>query len=119
MKILLDTNFLVDVIRFKIDLFTELRGDELFILDTVLEELGRVSKGKSNDAFSAKFSLKMVRTKGLKVLKSKEKEADLSLIEYAKNGYAIATQDLKLKKKLKKIGAKIIYIRQKKYLVKE
>ena len=118
MKILLDTNFLVDVFRFKIDL-TELRGDELFIDENVLEELGRVSRGKSKDAFSAKMSLRMVRTKGLKVLKSKEKEADLSLLEHAKAGYAVATQDLELKKKLKKIGAKIIYIRQKKYLVKE
>jgi len=118
MKILLDTNFLVDVIRFKIDL-SELKGDELFLDEAVVKELKRISRRNDKDSVSAKLSLVMLQTKGLKILKSKEKEADLSLLEHAKAGYAVATQDLELKKKLKKIGAKIIYIRQRKYVVKE
>jgi rRNA-processing protein FCF1 len=118
MKILLDTNFLVDVIRFKTGL-SELKGDELFVLDSVLEELEKISKRKNKDAVSARLALELIEGKGLKILKSKERQADLSLLEHAKKGYAIATQDLKLKRKLKRIGARIIYIRQRKYVVKE
>ena len=118
MKIILDTNFLIDIVRFKTDL-SELEGDELFVTDAVLNELRRISKGKGEEAASARTALVVRQTKDLKVLKSKEKEADLSLLEHAKDGYAVATQDLELKKKLKKIGAKIVYIRQRKFLVKE
>jgi rRNA-processing protein FCF1 len=118
MKILLDTNFLIDIVRFKIDL-SELKGNELFLDEAVVKELKRISRRNSKDSASAKMALVVLQAKGLKVLKSKEKEADLSLLERAKAGYAVATQDLELKRKLRKAGAKIIYIRQKKYLVKE
>jgi rRNA-processing protein FCF1 len=118
MKILLDTNFLIDIVRFKID-FSELKGNELFVLDSVLEELEEISEKNSKDSVSARIALELVEGKGLKILKSKERQADLSLLEHSKKGYVIATQDVKLKRKLRKVGAKIAYIRQKKYVIFE
>ena len=118
MKILLDTNFLVDIVRFKIDI-SELKGNELFVLDSVIEELEDISTGKGKDSVSARLALELVEGKGLKILKSKERQADLSLLEHGKKGYVIATQDLRLKRKLRKIGAKIACIRQKKYVIFE
>ena len=118
MKILLDTNFLVDVIRFKIGL-SELKGDDLFVLDSVVEELKDITAGSGKDSVSARLALELIEGKGLKILKSKERQADLSLLEYGKNGYVIATQDLVLKRKLKVVGAKIACIRQKKYVIIE
>jgi rRNA-processing protein FCF1 len=118
MKILLDTNFLVDIVRFKIDIL-ELRGNELFVLDSVIKELEKISEGRGKDSVSARIALELIEGKGLKILKSKERQADLSLLNYSKKGYVIATQDLKLKRKLKRAGAKIVCIRQKKYVIFE
>jgi rRNA-processing protein FCF1 len=119
MKIILDTNFLISSINFKVDVFSELRGNDIFTLDNVIEELKKISTGKGKDSISARIALKLIKRKGLKILKSKEKETDLSLLNYGKRGYVIATQDLNLKNKLKKIRAKFIYIRQKKYVMIE
>jgi rRNA-processing protein FCF1 len=117
MKIIFDTNFLMDSVKFKIDIFSELSGNELFTLDKVITELKEISKGKSRDALIARLSLDLTKRKGLKILKSKERTADSSLLIYGKEGYAIATQDKVLKDEIKRLGGKVIYIRQKKYVV--
>lgn len=107
------------VAQFKIDIFSELRGNELFVLDGNITELENLSEGNSRDAIAAKIALDLVKRKDLKVLKSKEKNTDSSLLSYGKQRYAIATQDVILRDKLKKEGGKVIYIRQKKYVVFE
>jgi rRNA-processing protein FCF1 len=119
MKVVLDTNFLIFASNFKVDLFLELKGNELFVTEPVLEELRDISAKKGRDAAAARLALKTVEEMGLKILESKEREADASLLDYGKQGYAIATQDKNLKEKLKRAGAKIIFIRQKKYVVFE
>jgi len=116
MKIILDTNFLVSSIKFKIDIFSELKGNELFVLDNVIKELEKICEGKGKDSISAKLALKLLKTKKIEILKDKKKHTDDSLIYYGKKGYIIATQDIKLKKKLKKKRVKFIYLRQKKYV---
>lgn len=117
MKIILDTNFLMTAAKFKIDVFSELRGNNLFVLDSVIEELKKISNGRSKHSISAKVALNLIKIKGLKVLESTEKGTDSSLLNYAKKGYIVATQDKILKNKLKKNGKRIIIIRQKKYVV--
>ena len=119
MKMILDTNFLISTNRFKIDVISELTGNELFVTEPVLEELKKISKKNGKDSKAAKMSLELVKEKGLKTLESKEKEADKSLLEYGKKGYSVATQDRILRNKLKRAGVKIIFIRQKKYVVFE
>lgn len=119
MKILLDTNFLMGVAQFKIDIFRELRGHELITLNGVVRELRKHGEGKGKRAQVAEFALKLVKSKGLKVLYSKEKDTDKAIVGYAKKGYAVATQDRLLRTKSKKAGATVIYIRQKRYLVVE
>ena len=119
MKVLLDTNFLMAVAQFKIDIFKELKGHDLRTLNGVVRELKKHAEGKGKKAQAAKFALKLVKSKGLKVLYSKDKDTDKAIVGYAKKGYAVATQDRLLRTKSKKVGAGVIYIRQKKYLVVE
>lgn len=107
------------VAQFKVNIFLELKGNKLFTLDTVITELKRISKGKGKNSLAAKVALNLIKRKALKVLKSKEKITDVSLLKYSKKGYAIATQDKILKDKLKRGGGNVIYIRQKKYVVFE
>jgi rRNA-processing protein FCF1 len=116
MKIILDTNFLIDSIRFKVDLKSELAGNELFVLDAVIFEIGKIVKRGIKESVLARLALEFIAKNNFKVLETDKKNADESLLAYSKD-YAIATHDRALKNKLKKLGAKIIYIRQKKYLV--
>jgi len=117
MKIILDTNFLIDCIRFKIDLKKELAGNELFVLDAISFEIEKIIERGSKESALAKLALEFINKNNFKKLKSNERDVDESLISYSKEGYAIATHDKVLKDKLKKAGARIIYIRQKRYLV--
>ena len=119
MKIILDTNFLIDCIRFKIDLKSELRGNELFVLDSIIFEIEKIIERGTNESKLAKLALDFINKNDIKMLESKERDTDESLISYSKKGYVIATHDRALKNRLKEIGAKFIYVRQKKYVVKE
>jgi rRNA-processing protein FCF1 len=119
MRIVLDTNFLVDCIRFKIDIKSELAGNEIFLTDQILFEIEKITERKTKESSLAKLALGYIKRKGLKILKSKGRNADESLIVYSKNGYAIATHDKVLKNKIKRAGGKVIFIRQKRYVVFE
>ena len=88
-------------------------------MNGVVRELKKHGEGKGQRAKAAEFALKLVKSKGLKVLYSKEKDTDKAIVGYAQKGYAVATQDRLLRTKSKKIGATVIYIRQKRYLVVE
>jgi len=121
MKIFLDTNFLMVPVKFGVDIFSELdriidERYELITVEPVVEELKKISEGKGKDAKAAKVGLELIKRKKIKVMKTKEKSADKSLIELSE-GNAVATLDVELKKKLMKIGRKVIYLRAKKYLV--
>ena len=109
MKIILDTNFLIDCAKFHIDYSLELKEHELFTLNLIVEELEKLIKQKKGT--HAKLALQILKHKSIKVLKTKEGHVDAIIVDM--KGYAVATNDLELKKKLK---AKIFTIRQKKYI---
>ena len=113
MKVILDTNFLIDFLRFRIDPM-ELGGKEVFVLRQSIQELESVSKRGGTDAKLAGEAVIFAKT--LRTLEDREKNADLSLLAYAKDGYAIATQDRDLKEAVRKAGGKVVVIRQQKYL---
>jgi rRNA-processing protein FCF1 len=111
MKIILDTNFLIDCSKFHIDYQEELSQHTLFVLDATLNELENLINQKK--AKHARLALDILKSKPVKVVKTKkDKFVDDLLVET--KGYAIATADLELKKRLK--GRKLFVIRQKKYI---
>ena len=113
MKIVLDTNFLVSCLKFKIDFLDELKGEELYIVDKTKTELEKLIKGgKGKDKERAKVILALIKKNKIKEIKSKEQDyVDDTLAKL--NGYVIATQDKELKKRIK---AKKLIIRAKKKL---
>mgnify|MGYP001575845384 CR=1 FL=1 len=110
MKVILDTNFLIDCAKFRIDYLEQLSHHELFTLDAIIAELEKLINQKK--AKHAKLALQILRQKNVKIIKSKVSNVDSALIEL--KGYGVATADKELKKKLK--GKKIFVIRQKKYI---
>lgn len=120
--IIIDTNMLMVPFQFKVDIFEEFdriidEKYELVTLDNVIQELEKISKGKAKDSFAARLGLNLVKTKNIKIIKTKEKSADKSLLKFAGKDTIIATNDKILISKLKKDKRKILRLKQKKYLV--
>src|SRR3989344_2635486 len=110
MKVIPDTNFLMAISQFKIDILTELKPNEIIIIDKTVKELNNL-KEKDKTRVHASIALKLI--KDFPILKTREGKTDDILVDLSKEGYIIATQDQGLKRRLKNT---YIVIRQKKYL---
>jgi rRNA-processing protein FCF1 len=113
-KVLLDTNFLIDIVRFRIGLEEIERlvdGQyKLLTLDRVMEELKSI--GNKN----AEVALKLVEVGNIGIVRAKEKNVDKALIDLADKDTIVATNDIILREKLKALGSNVIYLRAKKHL---
>ncbi len=120
MKFLLDTNFLMIPGQFKVNVFQELQKfgkAELYTLDSVVNELEKLAKGHGSDSGDAKLALMLIKMERVKILQSKEKNADEGIKSFASRGYFIVcTADKELIEELKSKGVRIAYLRQGKYL---
>ncbi len=117
MKIIMDTNILFLPGQMKIDIFRELEGNELIVLDSTLKELRKLAASKGKNGTSAKIAVELIKQKNISVASSKGGDTDTAIANYAlAHGCAVATNDKKLMERLKKSGIKIMRMRQKKYL---
>jgi hypothetical protein len=120
-RIILDTNFLTIPYQFNIDVFEEIEriieeDYELVTLDCVVEELKRMMESKGKDAVAARVALELIKKKNVKVIKTKEKKVDNTIIKLADKNTIVATNDKGLRKKLKNKNVKVLYLRSKKRL---
>ncbi|MHA2060700.1 MAG: hypothetical protein ACW963_00195 [Candidatus Sifarchaeia archaeon] len=97
------------------------REYELIALSGVLTELeGLLSKSKPKKRKKVEFALRFLREQNIKVLNEKllsNETADEYILRIAKKTkFVVATNDAKLKKKLKDANNSVIYLRQKSYL---
>jgi len=121
--IIIDTNFLLIPYIFKVDIFEEINRIcnfkyQLCVLEETLGELNKIIKEqKGKHAEAAKFALKLVKWKHLKILdKNQDKSVDDIIVDIANTDTIVATQDAELKQRLKENGVGFIVLRQKKYL---
>ncbi|MBU5557742.1 MAG: DNA-binding protein [Candidatus Aenigmatarchaeota archaeon] len=113
-KAVLDTNFLISAVKWKIDFFSQLAEYKLYLVPAVVDELNKLAEGKGKDAVAARIALELVeRLSPLSI----GGRADAALLAAAKEGYHVATQDMALREKIRSIGGKVCYIRQKKLIV--
>jgi uncharacterized protein len=126
-EIYLDTNFLLIPIQFKVDIFEEIERichfpKKICVLKESIDELNKiVLTQKGLDKAAARIALqiidKKVKQKSLNITAfSKELKVDDILVELAKSGAIIATQDKELKKRIKEKDGKIIILKSKGYL---
>jgi len=109
-NIILDTNFLLIIPQFKIDIFKELERIcnfkyKISILDKTLDEL----KDKKDE----KLIKEIIKKKKIKIIKTKGTYVDDILKNIKDKNIIIATNDKELKKQLK---TPIIILKQKNYL---
>jgi uncharacterized protein len=117
-KILLDTNFLLVPIQFKIDIFHDLKA-ELFTLDSCIDELQKIAEKKSLGGQEARAALAMLAGEKIKTIPSKEKTVDKAILAAAGDFQFVATNDRELISLLKAKGVRIIRVRQKKLIIEE
>ena len=117
-RVVLDTNFILIPFQFGVDIKAELDRIldfkyELCTTSSVLRELMSISKEKSKNGRAAVASLEMA--KDLTLIPGNG-NADDALLALASKDTIICTNDKILKEKIKRKGAPLIYLRQKKYL---
>lgn len=123
-KIILDTNTLMAVSQFGIDIFSALEAQtperyELFVLDKIVKELEKlINNSRLSEQKAAKLALELIKHKKIGIIQTPDNNlsADNELLTL--KGYAVVTQDKELKEKLKKIGTEVLTIRQKKKIMK-
>lgn len=118
-KILLDTNFLIDMFRFRID-FSDLEDVtgarcSLFMVEQSVKELKKI------DNKYAKVALKFLESGKVDTVSASGSTADdaISFVaanELNKKDFFVATNDIKLRKKLKESGVRVVHIRARKRL---
>src|SRR3989338_2181497 len=117
-KVALDTNMLIAIKKLKIDVFEEIKESigkaEFLIPVQVIKEMQKLSEKNKNLEKASNIALQLIKKNKAKEIQSKEKDADKALIELAKKGIIIATNDKELKKKVLKVKGKILNIRKRK-----
>ena len=113
--IVLDTNIILDSIKFKVDLFEEIKRIcdfqyNITVLNKTIEEL--------EDKKNSKLALQLLKKKNVLIIKTQQGYVDDLLLKLD-DKHIIATNDKELKKRLKKSNKILITLRQKKYLMIE
>ncbi|MBS7641038.1 MAG: hypothetical protein QXN24_04250 [Candidatus Bathyarchaeia archaeon] len=122
-RVILDTNFLLLPLQFKIDIFAEIERligkFEPIVLSTTLNELKKLVGSRSVKisrlALSAMEIVKKCRIIEVDV-KPEENYDDVILRIAKENNYVVATNDRLLRRKLRKAGITTIFLRQRAYL---
>lgn len=104
MQILLDTNFIIELVKNKIDIFDIGNYGEITIPKQVIQELEKIKKeAKLEDRKNAELALKIIAINKAKlnIIHLEKKYVDLGLEKYAINhNFILASLDKNLKKKL-------------------
>ncbi len=121
--IILDTNFLVDCLSWKVDFFRELERICLFsyklvVVDKTVDELERIiATGKPDVKIGARLAKQLIAKKRIDIITTDKKGyTDTLILKAATKDSVVATQDQALKRRLKAKSIPVIIIRQKKYL---
>jgi len=118
MNVIIDTNMLMAIVQFKIDVLSELKrlgARNIYIIDGTLEELKNINESK----IIINTLNNLINEKEIKIIHSNG-PVDNEILRISKeNKFAIATNDKEIIKKAKQMKIRIIRIRQKKFLVIE
>ena len=121
-KIILDTNFLMIPLQFRVDIFSELNrichfNYRLLIYGQTVEELKNVmQKQKGLHKKAAQFALKLIKLKNIEIIESGQKDVDSLILENLDKDTVVATQDIMLKKEILEKGSSVVILRKKKHL---
>ena len=106
MNILIDTNVLLAIAQFSIDIFSEIEriaAGKPVVLDKSIDELKKLAAMSGKTKKAAQLALKIITAKKIHVIKTESKlPTDDVLVEYSHKGMIVATQDKELQGRLKR-----------------
>ena len=112
-KVILDTNFLLTMVRYKIHAITEIRSQipvEFFVLSGIIDEMQVLSKEKKIKK-EVSIVTQILEKNNVQGIISKLKNVDDELVSLSKE-YIVATNDKELRKRIREFGGKTIYIQK-------
>jgi rRNA-processing protein FCF1 len=118
-KVIIDTNALMAITEFKMDIFSELEKTcyfnyQLFILSGTIDELNKIiSEQRGKYKRASQLALTILKIKKVNIIESSG-DVDENLVQLSKKGDVVLTQDIGLKRRLTK---PYLTIRQKKKIV--
>jgi rRNA-processing protein FCF1 len=117
-KVLLDTNFLLTMVRQKIHGLEEIKGKipaEFYTLSRVIFEIKGLAKEDKKIANEWRVVEQVLKNNNVKIIDSEQMDVDSELVKLSKD-YVIATNDKLLRQKVKAAGGKTIFIRSLTYI---
>lgn len=118
-KVIIDSNFFLIPFQLKINILAELERlinepYEIVVPKAVVKELEKISKRRNRDARGAKLALEIIKKNNIRIIDC-EGYADDCILKLSKNNI-VCTNDIKLKKKIKENGGRVISVRSLKSL---
>ncbi len=117
-EVVLDSSMLLGIAELKVDVFSEIGAllgrTEFSVTGQVLEEMKMLAGKSGRTGENAGIALRLLEKNRAKVIAVEAGNADESLVEAARQGKIVATNDAELRKKIKSLGGRIIYLRKKK-----
>ncbi len=117
-KIILDTNFLLTMVRNKIFALEQLKGKlpvEFYTLSRVLIELQGLEKNDKKIKKEVGLVNQILKLNSVRVIDSLMESVDNELIKLSKE-YVIATNDKELRRRVHQNGGKTVFIRSLTYI---
>ncbi len=119
-RVVLDTNMCLVPFQFGVDVFEEIErilpGAEVCVPRKVVEELERLEARGGKTGKMARLALKLLRMRGVKVIDVEAGGTDTTLVLLAEKGYIVATNDRELKRRVWKVGGKVLALRERSHL---
>lgn len=118
-KVALDTNVLLSIEKFKVDVFDQIKSElgrvEFLVPSQVVKELLVFKEAKNRRASQAKVALEALSKRKIKEVFVKAKNADEALISLSNQAF-IASNDKKLLEKVMQKNGNALSLRQKKFI---
>ncbi|RLG71064.1 MAG: hypothetical protein DRO04_00625 [Candidatus Iainarchaeum archaeon] len=119
-SIAIDTNILLYIEKFKVDVFTQLKEKfgrvKFYIPKQVMEELKKISEKGKKLSRQVAIAEKLLKKHDVRIKNISDLNADEALLKLAEQGFIIATNDKQLRDRIKEKGGKVLIIRQKKFV---
>ena len=117
--VVIDTNMFLVPYQLGIDVLEEIRrllpGIRVYTIPPVLREIKRLSEsGNTNERLAARIGLKIAEQ--VEVLSIEGDSADRVLLELAKKGFIVATNDRELRRKIREAGGLTVFVRKRDHL---
>ena len=88
----------------------------LYIYEGTIKELAAIQEKKDKNKRFLPLISKMLKLYGFKIIKSQKDYIDAQIIENMDKRIIVATNDKNLRHKIKRLGSRVLYLRQKNYL---